>query len=81
MNLIVLQRRIASSSNSEKVSASCDSLEAHFDDRQALRGQERQALTDAIEARAGATASQEDWLTGEWAVGLCKPTHKPTFSA
>ena len=21
------------------------------------------------------------WLTGEWAVGLCKPTHKPTFSA
>ena len=32
-----------------QVSASCDSLEAHFDDRQALRGQERQALTDAIE--------------------------------
>jgi chromosome segregation ATPase len=32
-----------------QVGASCDSLEAHFDDRQALRGQERQALTDAIE--------------------------------
>jgi len=31
-----------------QVSASCDSLEAHFDDRQALRGQERTALQDAI---------------------------------
>merc|ERR1719326_754320 len=31
-----------------QVGASCDSLEAHFDDRQALRGQERTALTDAI---------------------------------
>jgi hypothetical protein len=32
-----------------QVGASCDSLEAHFDDRQSLRGQERQALNDAID--------------------------------
>merc|ERR1719453_2779816 len=31
-----------------QVSASCDSLEAHFDDRKSLREQERQAITDAI---------------------------------
>jgi len=39
----------AASQYLSQVGASCDSLEAHFDDRQALRGQERQALTDAIE--------------------------------
>ena len=39
-----------------QVGASCDSLEAHFDDRQALRGQERTALTDAIAVRACATS-------------------------
>merc|ERR1719331_970392 len=32
-----------------QVSASCDSLEAHFDDRKSLREQERQAITDAID--------------------------------
>merc|ERR1719443_2462538 len=32
-----------------QVSASCDSLEAHFDDRKELREQERQAITDAID--------------------------------
>merc|ERR1719335_2066243 len=32
-----------------QVSGSCDSLEAHFDDRKSLREQERQAITDAID--------------------------------
>jgi chromosome segregation ATPase len=32
-----------------QVSSSCDSLEAHFDDRKSLREQERQAITDAID--------------------------------
>jgi chromosome segregation ATPase len=32
-----------------QVGASCDSLEAHFDDRKSLRSQERQAISDAID--------------------------------
>merc|ERR1719443_1701444 len=36
-----------------QVSASCDSLEAHFDDRKSLREQERQAITDAIDVLNG----------------------------
>merc|ERR1719335_691538 len=36
-----------------QVSGSCDSLEAHFDDRKSLREQERQAITDAISVLNG----------------------------
>ena len=33
------------------------------------------------EAKERHRSARAYWLTGEWAVGLCKPTHKPTFSA
>merc|ERR1719335_98163 len=56
-----------------QVSASCDSLEAHFDDRKELRVQERQAITDAIEVLnggplpAGAAAPKQACdVSGTW---------------
>merc|ERR1719235_434180 len=53
-----------------QVSASCDSLEAHFDDRKSLREQERQAITDAIEVLNGgpyeAPPKQVCDVSGDW---------------